>query len=540
MASGSLRRDGGPIGLLYASLGAVIGSGWLFGPLNAAREAGPLSLGSWVIGAFSILLLGLVYAELGPLVPRSGAIIHMSHIGSGPLLGKLWSWILFFSYVSVPPVEVMAILAYANNYLPGYVDPRSGLLTVRGTVTAVLLLGSVTAFNFLVIRLVLLINSAATWWKLIIPFATIALLLFLSYHPGNLSVLIPHSGIEGMFVAVGNAGVIFSFFGFRQAVDLAGETRDPGRNIPFAVVGSVLVGSLVYLGLEAAFLLAVDPKDLARAGWKGLNFSGVTGPFAALCVSLGALWWGAVLYADALVSPAGTAFIYLTSAARIAMAQGETGSAPRLLSQINGRGVPWVGLLLAWALGSLFFFPFPSWHRLVAYISSVTVLSYCLGPIILLQLRQALPKLERPFRLWKAGLIAPMAFVVSNWIVFWSGFATLSFTMLALITLFAAALLGRLLFGSMNGSGRKNPSLWEEWGLSHSWWVAPYFGGMWVLSALGPKSLGGRGVLPFFVDMALVAGVSLLILRVALKATVPDDEIARYMKELSEGPPSGP
>ena len=535
MASGTLRREGGPLGLLYASLGAVIGSGWLFGPLNAAREAGPLSLGSWTIGALSILLLGLVYAELGPLVPRSGAIIHMSHIGNGPLLGKLWSWILFFSYVSVPPVEVMAILAYANNYLPGFVDPVSGLLTLRGTGIAILLLGAITALNFLVIRLVLMINSAATLWKLVIPFATIALLLLLSFHPENLSVGIPREGLEGMFVAVGNAGVIFSFFGFRQAVDLAGETKDPGRNIPFAVIGSVLVGSLLYMGLEAAFLLSVDPGALAKKGWRGLSFPGVTGPFAALAVSLGALWWGMVLYADALVSPAGTAFIYLTSAARIAMAQGETGSEPRLLSRINRQGVPWAGLLLAWILGSLFFFPFPSWHRLVAYISSVTVLSYCLGPVILLQLRQAMPDLPRPFRLWKADILAPLSFVVSNWIVFWSGLATLRFTLLALLLVLLGTLFGRLLSGRKKGA-----SLREEWGLSHSWWVLPYFGGMWILSELGPRSLGGRGVLSFFADMGLVALLSLLVLRLALRATVPDSEIVRYMRELSEGPPSGP
>ncbi len=535
MVSGSLRREGGPVGLLYASLGAVIGSGWLFGPLNAAREAGPLSLGSWGIGALSILLLGLVYAELGPLVPRSGAIVHMSHIGNGPLLGKLWSWILFFSYVSVPPVEVMAILAYANNYLPGFVDPVSGLLTLRGTATAVALLGAVTGLNFLMIRFVLMINSAATWWKLVIPFATIVLLIVLSHHPENLGVSAPHAGLEGMFAAVGNAGVIFSFFGFRQAVDLAGETRDPGRNIPFAVIGSVLLGTLLYLGLEAAFLLSVDPKDLAGGGWTGLRFSGVTGPFAALAVSLGALWWGMVLYADALVSPAGTALIYLTSAARIAMAQGETGSAPRLLSRVNRQGVPWAGLLLAWALGSLFFFPFPSWHRLVAYISSVTVLSYCLGPVILLQLRQAMPGLVRPFRLWKAGILAPLAFVVSNWIVFWSGLATLRFTLLALLLVLLATASGRLLSGRARGGGLR-----EEWGLSHSWWVVPYFGGMWILSELGPKDLGGRGLIPFFADMGFVALFSLWILRLALRATVPDEEIVRYMTELSEGPPSGP
>lgn len=539
MTSGSLRREGGRIGLLYASLGAIIGSGWLFGPLNAAREAGSLSVGSWLIGAASILLLGLVFAELGPLVPRSGSIIHMSHIGNGPLLGRVWSWILFFSYVSVPPVEVMAILTYANNYLPGFLHSGTGLLTSRGFVVAIFLLGMVVAFNFLVIRLVLLINSAATWWKLLIPFATIGLLLSRSFHPENLSVSGLHSNIEGMFAAVGSAGVIFSFFGFRQAIDLAGETKAPGRNIPFAVIGSVLVGSFLYVGLQVAFLLSVDPKDLQYGGWTDLHFPGVTGPFAALAVSVGAVWWGVVLYVDALISPAGTAFIYTTSAARIAMATGEAGSAPRALSQINGRGVPWAGLLLSWSVGSLFFFPFPSWHRLVAYISSVTVLSYCLGPIILLQLRRALPDIPRPFRLWRANILAPFAFVVSNWIVFWSGLATLTFTFSVLFLLLASYLAIRSLSMARSGRMMKSPGFGRS-GLRHSWWIFPYFGGLWLLSDLGPKSLGGRGVIPFFTDMGILAAGSLAVLRLALRCTVPDREIVRYMEELNEVPPAAP
>ena len=539
MTQGTLRREGGLIGLLYASLGAIIGSGWLFGPLNAAREAGPLSIGSWIIGAVSILLLGLVFAELGPMVPRSGSIIHMSHIGNGPLLGRIWSWILFFSYVSVPPVEVMAILTYANNYLPGFLHSRTGLLTSRGFIVAIFLLGLVVAFNFLVIRLVLLINSAATWWKLLIPFATIGVLLSRSFHPSNLSIAGSHSNLEGMFAAVGSAGVIFSFFGFRQAIDLAGETNAPGRNIPFAVIGSVLIGGVLYIGLQATFLLSVDPGALSRGGWAGLDFPGVTGPFASLAVSVGALWWGAVLYADALVSPAGTAFIYITSAARIAMATGEIGSLPRVLSRINRQGVPWVGLLLSWAVGSLFFFPFPSWHRLVAYISSVTVLSYCLGPVILLQLRRALPDSFRPFRLWKADIMAPLAFVVSNWIVFWSGLGTLTFLFVSLAILLVVFLFLRSF--SFFRFREKEKGSWErKLGLVHSWWVLPYFGGLWSLSYLGPKSLGGSGEIPFFTDMGLVALGSLAILRLALRFTVPDQEIVEYMEELNEVPPMAP
>jgi len=62
-----LRRDAGVIGLLYASLGSIIGSGWLFGALHASVQAGPRSVYSWVIGGVAILFLAFVFAELSTM-----------------------------------------------------------------------------------------------------------------------------------------------------------------------------------------------------------------------------------------------------------------------------------------------------------------------------------------------------------------------------------------------------------------------------------------------------------------------------------------
>ena len=90
---------------------------------------------------------------------------------------------------------------------------------------------------------------------------------------------------------------------------------------------------------------------------------------------------------------------------------------------------------------------------------------------------------------------------------------------------------------------RRGPSPGEmvrELGVVHSWWVLPYFGGLWVLSGLGPRELGGNGTIPFFVDMGLVAAESLLVLRTALASSVPASEIVRIMEALRESPPAGP
>ncbi len=501
-----LRRDAGVIGLLYASLGSIIGSGWLFGALHAAVQAGPWSILSWVIGAAAILLLAFVFAELSTMFPNSGALVHMTHVSHGDFVGKVWSWILFLAFVSVPPVEVTAVLTYANNYIPGLIGPHSGLMTSVGMVCAALLLAAVVALNFLAVRWVLAINSVATWWKLVIPIATIGILVAYSFHPSNIVAQASSTPKSGMFTAVATAGIVFSFLGFQQAIALAGETRNPNRYVPIAVISSVVIGMLIYVGLQIAFITALNPGDISN-GWEHLRFTGMFGPLAAIAVGVGALWWAIVLYADAIISPLGTAFIYVTGSPRILMAAGEMGNAPGHMVRLNRHGVPWAGLVVTYIVGVVFFFPFPSWQKLVSAVSLITVLSYGIGPIILLHLRKALPDATRPFRLRAAGLIATIAFIASNWIIYWTGYAV-TVWMFGAVFAYIIVYLGWYI-------ATRRPL--RELGWREGWWVIPYLVGMWLVSYLGPAGvMGGKGVIGFFTGMWIIAAFSLVILWLAL------------------------
>jgi amino acid transporter len=501
-----LRRDAGVIGLLYASLGSIIGSGWLFGALHAAVQAGPWSVLSWVIGAAAILLLAFMFAELSTMFPNSGAVVHMTHVSHGDFVGKVWSWILFLAYVSVPPVEVSAVLTYANNYIPGLIGPHTGLLTGVGMVWAALLLAGVVALNFLAVRWVLAINSVATWWKLVIPIATIAILMAYSFHPSNMVAQVSSTPKSGMFTAVATAGIVFSFLGFQQAIALAGETRNPNRYVPIALISSVVIGMLIYVGLQVAFITALNPGDISN-GWGHLHFTGMFGPLAAIAVGVGALWWAVVLYVDAVISPLGTAFIYVTGSPRILMAAGEMGNAPEHMVRLNRHGVPWAGLVVTYIVGVVFFFPFPSWQKLVSAVSLITVLSYGIGPVILLHLRKAMPDATRPFRLRAAGLLAPIAFIASNWVIYWTGYAVT-------VWMFGAVFAYIVVYLGWSLATRR---ALRELGWREGWWVIPYLAGMWVVSYLGPAgAMGGRGVIGFFTGMWITAAFSLVILWLAL------------------------
>ena len=501
-----LRRDAGVIGILNVCLGSTIGSGWLFGALHAAVQAGPFSVFSWIIGAVAILFLALVFAELATMFPNSGGLVHMTHVSHGDLAGKIWAWILFLASVSVPPVEVSAALTYANNYLPRLIDPRTGLMTDTGTALAALLLAAVVALNFLAVRWVIAINSAATWWKLIIPIATIVVLMVCSFHPQNMVAHIHSTPVSGVFTAVATAGIVFSFFGFQQAIALAGETRNPSRNVPIALISSVLIGMLIYVGLQISFITALKPQDVST-GWGNLHFAGMFGPLAAIAVAVGAFWWAVLLYVDALISPLGTAFIYVTASPRIIMAAGEMGNAPRHVTNLSRQGVPWVGLIVTYVVGVLFFFPFPSWQKLVSAVSLTAVLSFSIGPIILLRLRASLPQADRPFRLRAAGILSPIAFIVSNWIIYWTGYGIAKW-------MFGAVFVYIVAYLSWCFVVRRRTLATLGW--RHAWWILPYLAGMWLVSYLGPTGvMGGTGAFGFFTGMWIIAGFSLVVLWVA-------------------------
>ena len=523
-APSKLSRDARIIGLLFASTTSMIGSGWLFGAYHASRIAGPLSVWSWIIGAAIIMVIALCFAELAALFPHSGALVHMSHASHGQGLGRIWGWMLFLAYVAVPAVEAEAIVTYANNYLPYFLQPNTNdLLTTTGFITCALLLGVLALLNLLAVRKLLHVNSTVTWWKIAVPLLAIVVLITASSH-WDVWDADPNSyKFSGIFTALPAAGIVFSFLGFRTAIDLGGESSNPGRHIPIAVIGSVLISALVYVLLQVAFLMALRPEDLAH-GWTHMTFTGAAGPFAGLAATLGIGWLATLLYVDAYISPGGTGLMYMTGGARILFAVGDTNSGPRWLTSLNKARAPWLAVLVMWGVGVLFLLPFPAWQLMVNYITSITVLTYGLGPIVLLVLRRNRPDLDRPFRLKGAEFLAPLAFVSSNWIIYWTGYTTNTF-------LFALVAGGFVLYAVYYHFVAKNPV--EDFGWRNIDWLFAWFGGMWVLSALGDIG-GGYGELGFWSGVVAVAFWSLVVIFLALRSAIPAAETAEMMVDMEQ------
>ncbi|HET7305965.1 MAG TPA: APC family permease, partial [Segeticoccus sp.] len=520
-----LKRHVGRTGLLFASVGSIIGSGWLFGALNAAREAGPAAILSWPIGAVMILLIALVYAELGTMFPLSGGVVRFPHMSYGSFASYLTGWITWVAVVTTAPIEVEAVLQYATRYADFTREHTVNgeivhTLTPLGYGTAAALMALFVVINYFGVRWFARVNNVLVWWKLFIIVLVIIAFFVAAFHPENFSSMgFRPEGWHGVFTAIATSGIVFSYLGFRQGIELAGETDNPKRNVPLAVVGSVLITGVIYVALQAAFIGSLDPSILAKSGsWAKLSFANDFGPLAALATLLGLSWLAVLLYIDAIVSPGDTGFIYTTVTARISYAMGRNNNAPKSLAKTTSRGVPLVGLIVAFVVGLIAFLPFPSWQQLVGFITSATVMSFASGPLVLTAMRKQIPDQHRPFRVPGGHIIPVLAFWSSNLIVYWSGWTTVW-------KLMVAVLIGIVLLAFFQLRKDTPPIDFA----SGAGWYLPWLGGLTLVSWLG--DYGGIGVLGFGVSIVVLLALSVLIYAIAQWVCLHPDRVQEHIDQ---------
>src|ERR1700722_8930154 len=223
-----LKREMGFIGAVWASESSIIGSGWLFGALYAAQAAGPAAIIAWVIGGVAVVILALIHAELGAMYPVSGRPARFPHFAFGSFAGISFGFFSWLQAVTVAPIECFAVMNYASHWWHSVYNQNTGNVTRLGVVVCIILMALFTVINFFGIRILAHTNSTIMWWKIAIPVLTIIVLLF-KFHGGNFGPsaggFMP-TGIKGVLSAVVGAGVVFSYLGFEQADQLAGEIKN--------------------------------------------------------------------------------------------------------------------------------------------------------------------------------------------------------------------------------------------------------------------------------------------------------------------------
>jgi amino acid transporter len=547
----NLNRHVGFFGLLWASEGSIIGSGWLFGPLGAVVVAGPSAILGWLIATVVILVLALVHAELGGLFPVSGGTSRFPHYAFGSFAGAVFGWFSYIQAAAVAPIEVAAMLQYLSSatWAHGLFNANKGVLSGSGLLVGAALIVVFTIVNLLGIRWLARANSGITTWKVLLPIFAVIVLMLTHFHSSNFSAdggfFIHGSG--GGFKAIVETfpvGVIFALLGFEQAVQLGGESANPKRDLPRAVILSVLIGAVIYVAAQIAFIGALDPKLVASAHtWANIATPALKqGPFytVARLATLGWLAW--LLRFDAVVSPGGTGLIYLTSASRIGFGLSKNGYVPAILEDTRVRKVPWVGIIITAIIGFLFLLPFPSWASLVNVVTAASVMMYGAAPLALGALRRQKPDIDRVYTLPAGGILAPIAFFFANCVVYYSGWGTYTTLMFVLVV-------GLVLMG-LSFAFKLNPNQPViDW--TAALWILPYLIGMGVISYLGGFGTGpafnglygfthlwtgGAGHLGIGWDNLALLVFSLVIYYLAVALRLPPGKVDEYVREVYPPP----
>ncbi|MBT2387053.1 APC family permease [Streptomyces sp. ISL-11] len=416
------RRTLGPVALTAVGLGSIIGSGWLFGAQRAAAIAGPAAILAWVIGAVVALTIALTYSELGAMFPKAGGMVRYGQYSHGSLAGYLAAWANWIAIVSVIPGEATASVQYMSSWKWSWAkelyDGKE--LTGSGVALASVLLVFYFFLNWFAITLFAKTNNAITVFKVVVPVLTAGALMWAHFDTSNIkeSGGFTPNGWSSVFTAVAVSGIVWAYNGFQSPLNMAGEARNPGKSLPKAVIGSILIALVIYIALQIAFLMAVPSGDLATSGgWANLGYNS---PLADLAIAWGLNWLAMLLYADAFISPSGTGMIYAATTSRMIHGVQENGHLPGVFGKVDPKtGVPRPALVLNLVVAFLFLAVFRGWGSLAEIVSVATVISYITGPVAVMSLRRISPDLKRPVKLRAMPVIAPVAMIFGSLVLYW-------------------------------------------------------------------------------------------------------------------------
>ena len=520
-----LRRTVGFYGLMFVSLGSIIGSGWLLGALNAARVAGPASIISWILAAFMLALLALTYAELGATYPVAGGAARYPYYSHGPIVGFAAGWASWLQAVFIAPIEVLAVITYVNSV--GWVNVRfnmitpamggPGILNATGLIVAVVLMLLFTTMNLAGAKFLSDSNVIIVIWKTVVPVLAIVVVASLQFNATNFHAgggFMPF-GFHGVFAAL-TGGVVFALQGFEQAAQLAGEARKPERDVSRAILIAMAIGALLYSLLQVVMIGALEPRNIANGWSQPLGTNPLAfGAWYTLALAVGAGWLAKVILIDAVISPAGTGIVYLATSSRLSYALGEERELPSTLTKTNKRGVPVVSVLLSTVVGVLAFGPFKSWAALVNVITAATAIMYAFAPVSLAALHKIDADRPHSYRVPFPSVLLPAAFCSANLIIYWGGID---------ITwkLVCAMGVGFVLFAL--GAWRAKTNAQAR--LRNAMWLTPWLGGHVLIGWLGRYGSGATNLLPDWIDIPIVIIFSLLIFYWAVSVAATKNQAA--------------
>ncbi len=414
-----LKRTLGAMNLVLLGIGCIIGAGIYVMTGNAAANfAGPAVILSFIIAFLACVFAGLCYAELASTMPVAGSAYTYSYTSLGEVFAWVMGWLLVLEYgVAAATVaagwsgNVVSLLANFNIVIPpefttSFIQAKTGS---DGLLTFVTSGGAnvLGAAGILMVTLLLVvgISESASVNNVIVFIKVGVLLLFIGFGLGFINIanwqpFIPENeggfkyGVPGIFRAA--SVIFFAYVGFEAVSTAAAEAKNPKRDVPIGILGSLIVCTIIYM-LVAAVLTGVVPfREL-----------GVAAPIALAVDKMGIPWFALLIKVGAVAGLSSVMLILTYGQTRIFYAMARDGLLPRFFATLHPKfRTPWVGTLILGSIIAVGAAMLPI-EILGDLVSLGTATAFAIVCISVMYLRRARPDLERPFRApW--GMVTPI------------------------------------------------------------------------------------------------------------------------------------
>ncbi|MEU8342598.1 amino acid/polyamine/organocation transporter, APC superfamily [Actinomadura meyerae] len=391
---GELKRTMSLLQLTFFSVGATLGTGIFVVLGEAVPLAGPAVVLSFVLAAVTALFSALSYAELAGTIPVSGSSYSYSYATLGELVAWVCGWCLLLEYA----VSVSAVAVGWGSYLNAFFDAAFGF-TIPDAVSGPPGEGglvNIPAVVVVVLATLLLLRgtSESATANTVMVFLKIGVLLFFcavaftAFESGNLSAFTP-MGWAGISAAGGK--VFFSYIGFDAASTAGEEARNPRRDLPLAIVLSLLIVTVLYVLVGLAAVAAMH--------WERFEVSGAEASLAeVLDVATGKSWPSMVLALGAVIAIASVVLTVMYGQTRILFAMSRDGLVPDVFQKVSpARRVPVANTLIVAVFIGVLAAVVPL-GRLVDATSIGTLFAFALVSVGVIVLRRTQPDLPRSFR----------------------------------------------------------------------------------------------------------------------------------------------
>jgi basic amino acid/polyamine antiporter, APA family len=395
------------LGLLDASMiniGTMLGSGIFFVPTTIALYLHSTSLIMlvWIVGGVVSLLGALSVAELGAAMPRAGGQYVYLTEAYGKIWGFLYGWTTF---TVINTASIAAVSVAFATYLGYFI--HLGPVAIK--VVAILGILSLTAINCLGIKSGALVQNSLTCLKIGAMMALVAFSFLLrGGSPEHFSPVLPGTEINQLFGPLGLAmiAVLWSYDGWIQITYVAGEIRNPQKNIPQALLISTLTMIAIYLLVNLAYHYVLPMEQITQSKLVASD---------AAKVLLGPIG-GSLIAAAVMISTYGANNGFILTGARVYYAMAREGLFFPCVAKLHGAGIPRASLLIQGVWASMLTLT-GSFDQLFTYVIFASWLFYAMSCGAVLILRQKAKDMPRPYRTWGYPFTPILFILFALWLV---------------------------------------------------------------------------------------------------------------------------